>query len=185
MNSLPEGVIGKVLALGIAGVLLILVYFVAVAPLLGLYADREQALDERTAQAAMLDRSVHDLPRLRALAAEVQKQAPASDLLLPASIDAVAAATLQSTVKDIVEQNGTSLTSTEILPPRAQDQFRRVGIHVSFATNQRLLTAVLKGIETAHPLMFVDNLDIRGAGQANQADPNLTVAFDVSGFPAP
>lgn len=185
MNSLPEGLAGKALALGIAGALLSLVYFIAVTPLLNLYADGQQALRERSALAAMLERSAHDLPRLHALAAQSQKTAPASDLLLPASSDAVAAATLQTTIKRIVAQGGTSLTSTEILPPQDQDHFRRVGIHVSFATNQRLLTAALRSIETARPLLFVDNLDIRSAGPSGGADPGLAVALDVFGFPAP
>jgi general secretion pathway protein M len=185
VNSLPEGLIGKALALGIACVLLCLLYFMAVAPLLSFYADGERSLEERTALAAMLERSVHDLPRLRALAAQWQQGAPANDLLLPASSDSVAAATLQSTVKDLVEQGGATLNSTEILPPQDQDSFRRVGIHVSFSTNQRLLMAALRGIEIARPLLFVDNIDIRGTAQPGSADPGLAVAFDVFGFPAP
>jgi general secretion pathway protein M len=185
MNSLPEGNAGKALALGIAAVLLCLIYFMIVTPLLNLYADGQQALVERGALAAILERSVHDLPRLRGVAAQWKQKAPANDLLLPASSDAIAAATLQTTVKDLVAQAGTSLTSTEILSPQAQDQFRRVGIHVAFSTNQRLLTAVLRGIEVARPLLFVDNLDLRDAGQSDGSDPGLAVAFDVYGFPAP
>jgi hypothetical protein len=185
MNSLPEGRAGAALALGIGGVLLCLFYYMAVAPLLALYADGQQTLDDRGALAARLERTVHDLPRLRALAAQWQQKAPANDLLLPAGSDAVVAASLQSTVKDLVAQGGASLTSTEILPAQDQDQFRRVGIHVSLSANQRSLTAVLRGIETARPLLFVGNLDIRDAGASSADDPGLAVAFDVFGFPTP
>lgn len=184
MNRLPEGTAGRALALGVAVVLLGFIYAVTVAPLLSLYANGQEAVVEGQARKAMLERSVHDLPQLRKMAAAWKDEAPANDLLLPASSDAIAAATLQSTIKDLVAQGGASLSSTEILPPQNEDRFRRVGIHISFSGDQRLLTTVLGGIETARPLLFVDDLDIRGTGQPGVADPTLTVAFDVFGFPA-
>ncbi len=187
VGSLPEGIAGKALALGICIVLLAAFYLVAIDPLLAVYADGQQELKERQDMAERLQGTVRDLPRLRALAAQWQQKSSVKDLLLPASSDAVASATLQSTVKALVTEGGSTLTTTEILPSQTEDNLRRVGIHVAFIANLPLLTAVLRGIETAHPRLFVDNLDIHGEEKsgADAVDPRLAVAFDVYGFPAP
>lgn len=187
VSSLPEGIAGKALALGIGIALLATFYLVAVVPLLALYADGQQELQERQDMAERLQSAVRDLPRLRALAAQGQQKSAANDLLLPPSSDAVATATLQSTVKALVAQGGSTLTTTEILPSQTEDNLHRVGIHVAFTATLPLLTAVLRGIETAHARLFVDNLDIHGDGGAgaDATDPRLAVAFDVYGFPAP
>jgi len=187
VSGLPEGIAGKALALGICVVLLAIFYLVAVAPLVVVYGDGQQELQERQDMAERLQGTVRDLPRLRALAAQWQQKSSVNDLLLPASSDAVATASLQSTVKALVTQGGSTLTTTEILPSQTEDNLHRVGIHVAFNANLPLLTAVLRGIETAHPRLFVDNLDIHGEGKAgaDAADPRLAVAFDVYGFPTP
>jgi hypothetical protein len=187
VNALPEGITGKALALGICALLLATLYFVTVAPLIAAYGDGERQLQERRDVVERLQATVHDLPRLRALAGQWKEKSSVSDLLLPSANDAVAAARLQALVRDLVTQAGAALTTTEVLAPQTQDPLHKVGIHVAFSANLKLLAAVLKGVETAHPLLFIDNLDVRGAERSDEAsaDPSLTVAFDVYGFPTP
>ncbi len=181
--TLPTGNSGKALALGICGLLLLLFYFIAVEPLIVLYADGQQELHQRSALAERLQRAVHDLPRLRELAQKVNEGSGDTDLLTGSS-DAVAAAALQSTVKGMVVEGGATLNSAEILPAEPHEKYQRVAIRVSFTADLELLTQVLRGIETAHPQLFVDNLDIRsgGAGGADDASPTLTISVDVYGF---
>ena len=184
MTELPEGVIGKVLALAVCALLVLTVRVAVVAPLLGLYDARQQQLQERLDLVARLRRSAADLPRLRAEADKWRKNARGGDLLLSGSSDTIAAATLQTSLKDLVERGGAKLSSAEVLPAEAADKFRKVGVRVSFSGDVPLLTTVLGGIETSHPIMFVENFDIRtGAkGAGDDAGPAHTIALDVYGF---
>lgn len=185
MIALPEGVLGKALALGICILLFAIIDLVVVDPLLALYEDGQQQLAERSELVGRLKTTVRDLPNLRAAAASSRsrEKSAATDLLLPASGDAVAAATLQSIVKQLVADGGATLASAEILSAQTQDNFRRVGIRASFSGNLPLLTAVLQGIETAHPSLFVDNLEIRGGGEpVGGVDPPLAIVLEVYGF---
>lgn len=179
MTNLPDGLLGKILALGICAMLAAVAYLALIQPLLGLYEDGEQRLQERMELVQRLQGSVRDLPRLRAQAAQWHDKSSNGELLLAGTGDTVAAAALQSALKGLVEDGGASLTSAEVLPPQTQDKFRRIAIRVSFTGDLTLLTSVLRGVETAHPVMFVDNLEIHGA---DGGDTDLAVAFDVYGF---
>jgi hypothetical protein len=107
-------------------------------------------------------------------------------LLLSGSSDSLAAAELQSTLKDLVEAEGAKLTSTTVLPPEIVDRFRRVGVRISFSGDLKLLTGVLQGIEKSHPVMAVSGLELHVMGDSVDAgeDPNLAVALDIVGFRA-
>lgn len=86
-------------------------------------------------------------------------------LVLEAGNGALAAAALQSRLKEIIHAAGASLTSAEALPEdAAQGGFRRVAIHLSLAGGLGPLTAVLKGIAESRPLLFVDMLQLHAGG---------------------
>jgi general secretion pathway protein M len=183
MNDLPDGIRGKILAVGLCFVVLAVFYTVIVSPLAGLYESGSQTLRERKELVQRLQVSAHELPRLRREAEEARANGGA--LLLTGSSATVAAATLQSTMKKLVESGGARLSSAEILSPENRDQYQRVGIHVQFGGDLRLLMSVLRGIETARPVMFIDNVEIRGAG-ADAADESggnaLSITLDLYGF---
>lgn len=184
MTALPEGNAGKALALGVCLVLLAIFHLVAVQPLIGLYQDGQQRLDEQRELVARLQRTVGSLPDLRTAAAKgAQEKSSVAELLLPGASDAVAAASLQSTVKKLVSDGGATLSSAEILPARTDDNLRRIGLRATFSGDLHALTTFLRGIETAHPLLYVDNLEIRGGGGEARSAP-LAIVFEVYGFPA-
>ena len=184
MNGLPEGKVGKILALGLCVIAAGIIYIAAIAPLLALYADHAQHLQERLAFADRLDASVHDLERLRTVAAQWKEKASAAALAFPAASDAVTAATLQSTMQGFITDGGGVLSSAEILPPQSDGSFQRVGIRVSFTGSLHVLTTVLEDAERARPAIFVDNLDVHIAGQgaSSNASQALAITFDAYGF---
>ena len=184
MKNLPEGPRGKALAVAICALIIIAVYLLLVAPLIGAYEKGSDRLQARLDLVQRLQVSARELPKLRATAQEIQNQPNDAKLVLAASSDTVAAAMLQSTLKELVEQNGARLSSAEILPSTTEEQFQRIGIHVSFSGSLTLLTSVLRGIETARPFLFVDNIEIRGGDSTSQKDAAhaLAITFDLFGF---
>jgi hypothetical protein len=185
MNDLPTGIRGKFLALGLCVLVLAVIYLAVITPLTALYAGNAEQLQLRQELAQRLQRSAKALPELHAEADAVQGQVSDEDLLLDGDSDSVAAAALQSTVKDLVESAGARLISSEVLPSDKRETLQRVGIHVSFSGNLTLLTTVLQGIQLAHPVILVDNVDIQGADSADQSNgpqKQLAIALDVYGF---
>ena len=185
MISLPEGASGKALALLIAVLMIGTIHFMAVAPLFSYYESTAQKLQDRQQLARRHQNLVRDLPRLRAEATRRLGQSPGADLLLAGPSDAVASAMLQSALKELVELERGKLTSAEMLPPESVDEVvHRVGVRIAFSGDLKLLTSVIKGIETTRPLLLIGNLDIHGASALKAEDGNgaLAVAMDVFGF---
>ena len=180
MSGLPEGPRGKALAISIAVLMLGVLYAVIVMPLQDLYAANAQALEERRALLQRYERASVELPRLRIESEQRDAQSGGGGLLLPGTTDGLAAADLQSTLKDLVEEGGAALDSAQTLPSETLGNFRRVGVRISFSGGLELLTAVLLGVETAKPVLSVGGLQIDSSDEETGED--LTVAMDVYGF---
>jgi hypothetical protein len=185
MMGLREGTSGKALALLFAALMIGTIYIAVAAPLFSYYERTAQSLQDRQELARRYQNLSRDLPRLRAAAAQELSQSPDAGLLLTGPTDAVAAAMMQSALKELVEGQGTKLTSAEMLPRDTRAEIvRQIGVRIAFSGNLKLLTSVIKGIETTRPLLSIGNLDIHGAGasKAEDADGALAVAMDVYGF---
>jgi general secretion pathway protein M len=178
MSDLPEGIRGKALAFSIAALLLFALYLAIVMPLVGYYDASAQVLRDRRDVLKRYESAVQDLPRLRAQGQKNRQQS--GNLLLTGSSDAVTAAALQSTLKDLVEADGATLESAQTLPAEKLGNFRRVGVRLSFSGSLELLTSVLLGVETANPVLSIGALELHSSDE--EAGQDLTIAMDVYGF---
>lgn len=195
MKQLPEGVKGQALALAIAVLGAIVLYLLIVSPVLAFYGDGEDLLDQRLAMAGRYEALARELPALRAADKKWRDQ-EGGELLLEGSSDALASAALQAAMKSLVEDAGAKLASSEVLQPTSDGNFRRVGIRVVFSGDLKLVTAVLRGVETSRPILSVGNFSLHaGGGPASTADTDeesasagdsgaLSVTLDVYGFRA-
>lgn len=195
MKKLPEGVKGQALALAIAALGAIVLYLLIVSPVLAFYGEGEDLLDQRLAMAGRYEALARELPALRAADKKWRDQ-EGGELLLEGSSDALASAALQAAMKSLVEDAGTKLASSEVLQPTSDGNFRRVGIRVVFSGDLKLVTAVLRGVETSRPILSVGNFSLRaGGGPASTEDTDeesasagdsgaLSVTLDVYGFRA-
>ncbi len=105
------------------------------------------------------------------------------------STEALASAELQNIVKTAVADAGGQLTSTQGLPGKLTDGFFRVAVKVRMTGTTEALVGVLHTIESAVPVLLVDQLDInpvRGVRnrKTNKIDPSdqLNVSFEVVSF---
>jgi hypothetical protein len=186
VTALPEGNRGKAAALGILALVIAAIYLAILSPVLAFYESNAQRLEQRRELVRRDRNAVNDLPRLRALAKERAKGAGGDDLLLTGASDAIAAAALQSNLKDMVEENGAKISSAATLPPETEGALQRVGVRVAFSGDLQLLTTVLLGIEAARPVLSVGNLELHVAGDSEEGDenPGLAIALDVFGYRA-
>lgn len=103
--------------------------------------------------------------------------------------EALASAELQNIVKTAVTEAGGQLTSTQGLPGKEEGGFFHIAVKVRMTANMETLSAVLHTIETAVPVLIIDQLDItpvRGARNrtTNKIDPSMqmNVSFQVVSF---
>jgi hypothetical protein len=184
VRDLLGGVRGKALVLSIGLLLTGGSYFSIVAPIVTYYERSAQRLEERAQLARRYQGLAQDLPRLRSAATQRLDKLPDGGLLWTGSTDAVAAATLQSALKELVEREGAKLTTAEMLPAESYDSARRLGVRIAFLGDLSLLTRVLAGVETTHPLLSVGKLALRKEASPNDGSqsPTLSVTMDVYGL---
>ena len=159
---MPTGRRGQLLALSLLFVVLGGVYFVAVSPLLGLYAERAAVLDNRRMLVPRLRAAADELPALRARVEQLRAAAGTRKITLDGASDAVAAATLQSRIEELATSAGATIGSTESLPAEARPGYRRIGLRYVLSGSYETLVKFLAKLESATPPLVIDNLHIHG-----------------------
>lgn len=103
--------------------------------------------------------------------------------------EALASAELQNIVKTAVSDAGGQLTSTQGLPGKMHDGFFKIAVKVRMTATMEALSSILHTIETAVPVLIVDQLDInpmRGVRNRtnNKIEPSgqLNVSFEIVSF---
>ena len=134
---------------------------------------RDEDIDRARDQLARYQRLVATLPSLRAELEAVNNNQDFKAFYFAAQTPALAGATLQQNVQDIVKAAGSRLVSTQILPatPNEQPPTVRVRIQLQGSTDQ--LFEVLYQLEQSRPFLFVDQVSIR-----SMAQPERPVAPD-------
>jgi len=175
------------IAVALLAVALGLIYLVVVGPLIDLgreYSDSVEDLEFR-------------LARYRKVAAEkgywtrrmqeIKQNSSVSEHYISKDTAALASADLQTLIKDTVNASGGELISTQVTPEQQEDQLTRISVRVRMNGSTRVLRDVLHAIETAKPLLWVDNVNLRPIrmplrpGQKGVAD-RLSIDFEVIGY---
>jgi hypothetical protein len=189
VKELPTGPTGRALAVAITLLGVAIFYFLVISPILGYYEDQAAIVERRTELAERSRSLAQQLPELRTADKKWRDQF-GGDILLTGQSDAEASAAIQGMMKQNVEDAGSKLASAEVLPEKTEGDFRRVGIRVTFEGDLKLVSAVLKNIEIAHPVLVAGDFDMHsGTSQDDSSttgagSEGLTVTLDVYGFRA-
>ena len=182
---MPTGRSGKILALGLALLVLAVAWAAAVRPLIGLHAERTEALAIQETLAYRMAGLVQTLPALRQQAAVAVDNGPPANAILQGTTDAVAGAALQQLVQDMAMQAGVSLASTEALAAEQVHAYRLIGVRIALTAPWPVLVQLLQAIERAKPTMIVDDLQLHGPRlQIDQDDSPLDASMTVLAFRA-
>ncbi len=183
--DLPTGPRGRLLALSLTVLVLLVLWFGIAAPVLGWYADRTEQLNQREMLAGRMAEVAAARPELQRQAAGLSASSAAPGALLAGETDAVAAATLQERMQDMAAKAGAQLSSVEMLPATQAGQFRRIGLRVAVQAGMANVIHLLELIEQAKPRMLVDELDFqRRLLLTRSTAPDLDARFVVYAFRA-
>jgi len=172
----------------VAIALLVLVALVLVLPWwnqMSFYEDAAMAAAERMGRYQNLISGKQEMLReLQQLRAGQNKQG----VFVTAPSPELAAAQLQKQAKEAVNQAGGTLVSTRNLAPDQEDMPEKIRVRVRMKGDAGALAEVLHSIESAHPLMFVENLSVKsrrtvkGRRKDRVTTYSLDVSFDLAGF---
>ena len=181
---MPTGRRGQLLALSLLFVALGGVYFVAVSPLLGLYAERADVLENRRMLVPRLRAAADELPALRARVEQLRAAAGTRKITLDGASDAIAAATLQSRIEELAASAGATIGSTESLPAEARAGYRRIGLRYVLSGSYETLVKFLAKLQAAAPPLVIDNLHIHGVLRrpGTPAAAGLDAGLDVYAY---
>ena len=148
-----------------------------------------------------IDEQEFKLQKLRKIAAEkdywlnrleeIKKQGETEGRLISRDTAALASADLQTRIKEAVNQAGGELISTQVIPEHKEEQFTRVAVKLRMTGSTQVLRDVLHSFESGHPILFVENLNIRPIRNVQPQMPGrkpgkvadkLSVDFDVVGY---
>ena len=143
-------------------------------------ADSETALQRFSQVAARL-------PRLEAERAALKDALAAQDGFLKATSDTLTAVEMQARIKTVTDHAGGQLKSTQILPARDENGFRRVTARVEVMGSADALERVWYEMESGVPFLFIDSFDVqaRQVPRKDRTQPALTtldVRFEVSAY---
>ncbi len=172
--SLPDGRKGQALALALTGLAAAVAWFGVVAPALDWYADRDASLRRALAMRHRMAALVETLPALRAAAEDAAETGVQPGALLAGATDPLAAAALQQKLDELAAAAGVRIGSEEILPARADGDFRAIAVRVTLTAPWRAFVGLLVAIAKSDVPMATDELQVRGPPGSTR-DPDLPV----------
>ena len=166
------------LAIGILGMVIVLLLALVIVPVWSTNATYDSQIDQlRTRLRTLQSRAAADVT-LRPRYQQLVRSHATSGHHLKSDTEAVAAAELQGIVKTITNNNATQILTTQILPTAEEQSFIRVALKVRVRGPLEGIVQSIYDIEANQTFLFLDNLSlrdgarrrIRGTAQVNQFD---------------
>ena len=190
MRELPAW-LSRLTAVLLLFALIAFAVFGVALPVRTAYDETEGALAHTRELLARYERASARKSALAARLAELGKRQAQTGIYVKGATDAVAAADLQERIKAAIASAGGELKSTQILTVRDEGEFQRVTLRVAMTGRVVNLYRLLYTLEGGRPYLFVDNLDVKARRSRRKkdedanADPQLTIRFDLYGYLKP
>lgn len=176
-------------ALALLMLVLLTVYGVIMAPLWALSSRYDESIESLLFRLKRFQSVAAEKDRWMARLEEIRNEGEQAKNVFSQNTAALAAADLQSRIKETVTSAGGELISTQVIPERKEDQFTRIAVKVRLNGSTGVLRQVLHDIESEQPVLFVENLNLRpirvpprpGQKQATGSD-KLSIDFDAVGY---
>jgi general secretion pathway protein M len=164
-----------------------LAYLAVIQPLWDDAAATQQSIADMQSAIERYRRVAAELPARRATLAALRQQQATSQGFLTGPNDALVAAQIQNRLKASIEAAHGELKSTQVLPVQEEGKYRRVIIRAQAVLDLPAAQRVIYDIETASPMLFLDNVALRSRMVERRRDRagedgTLDVRFDVYGY---
>jgi hypothetical protein len=165
-----------------------LVYLGTAVPLLATYGSMRDSIAQLQDQLQRYQARARDLDARKAELAALQKRPSSDDGFLQGKNETLVAAQIQNRVKALADATHSELKSTQVLPAEDEGKRRRIGVRGQISTTVAGAQRVIYGLESASPILFIDNLDVRSVPSSTRFHQReigsdvIDMQFDVYGY---
>ncbi len=188
MTVTSNTALSRLLAVVLLMGLLLLFYLLLMLPLQRHYADNEYQLEQLHRQLADYRRTANSREQIEKLFKSVSPEESAAGYYLKGATQALASAELQAYVRNIIEESGGSLVSTQPIVKTERDPERMVRVSVRMRGRMESLLQVFYRASSGVPVLLTDDVMIRSErstlsrAEGEQEDDALDVQFTLIGF---
>lgn len=169
------------LALGLLLIVLLMVSLVIIVPVINKGLELNETKNSLVFRLAQYQRILAKKEAVMASMARLKESHNEQGYFNSQKTDALASAEMQEIIKKAIVEAGGELSSTQALPVAKKDEFNRITIRVRMTGNSEVLRAVLYRLETATPLIIIDEIDIRPIhGIRNRITHQIEPSNDLS-----
>ncbi|MFC6669225.1 type II secretion system protein GspM [Marinobacterium aestuariivivens] len=185
----------RLLAVGLLIIAVLLLILYVIQPLVGSFLAYGERIETLENQLAIYRRLAEGLEADEARLVQLQAANPVTDLYLPESKPALAAAHLQQYLHQLVGRNGGQVISTQILSREEEGPLQAISIQVHMRGELEDLVDLFYNIESGKPALFAENVTVlanprrqtRVSRRNNrrvqvQSVPALDIRFDLTGY---
>ena len=149
------------IALGLLIIVMLVVVLIIIAPVVSKKMELDEAKNSLVFKLQQYERILAEKETVIASIANLKQEHEKQGYFNSQETDALASAEMQEFIKKAIVDAGGQLSSTQALPVSNKDNFSRITVRVRMTGNSEVLRAVLYKIETATPLIIIDQIDIR------------------------
>jgi type II secretory pathway pseudopilin PulG len=174
------------LALLLAAALLLAMAAVIAVPAWFLHSRYDEQLDRQRRSYRAYQRAVEGRPALEEKLDAVRAKDGRQFYLKAVGVP-LATAEVQDRLNALINGNGGRIISTQVPTPKDDGRYKQIIVNLQFYANTPALRGILHAIESARPLLTIENLTVRSQVPFNfkgtpGVEPELYVMLDVAGY---
>jgi general secretion pathway protein M len=152
---------------GLTLALPLLAYLITLSELVGMYSSYQTHIGRTESRVARLQGLIEQQNKLSN--ASQSALAQVVELVYPGNQDSAAiSTTLQTGVRQIFTSAGLSVTNSQVLPVREQDDFDYIGLRITVSGPLDALDAALLDLTQYQPLVLLESLGVRPEGRVRR-----------------
>jgi general secretion pathway protein M len=185
--NLPVGPRGRIVALLLVLLPVLVVLRFVISPLFGAYGEFSNEIESMQDEITRYRTVIGERPALQTAAAELQKHQPLTPFLLPGGNPALAAAALQRHLQKLAAEHKARIVSVRVQPAIPDGPLQKISVQARLQADSRSLRDLLHALESGTPFVFIDTLNIstRQARRRRSAIDRLEVNMNLSALRAP
>jgi general secretion pathway protein M len=171
----------RLLAVGLLVLVIVLLGSLIVIPLISKGLEYREAKDALVFKLQKYERILAKKDSVLQGMAKIKAQHQQQGYFNSQNTASLASAELQELIKKAIVDVGGQLSSTQALSETEKDKFTLITVSVRMTGNMEILRSVLYKLETATPLIIIDQMDIRPMrGKRNRLTRKLEPSNELS-----
>lgn len=171
----------RLLAVGLLVLVILLLSALIIMPIVSKGLELSEAKESLVFKLQKYERILAKKDSVLKSMAKIKAQHLAQGYFNTQKTPSLASAELQEFIKKAIVNAGGQLSSTQALSETEKDKFTLITVSVRMTGNMEILRSVLYKLETATPLIIVDQMDIRPMrGKRNRLTRKLEPSNDLN-----